>query len=276
MKTWFITGASRGLGLATARAALEAGDQVVATARHPAKISTSLSDYEDRLLTLSLDVTAPCAAQAAVESAIARFGRVDILVNNAGYGQLGAFEETSKEDIEAQFATNVFGVFNVTRAVLPVMRAQKAGHILTVSSTAGLVGMDGVSIYCATKFAVAGWSEALSLELAQFNIHATVVHPGGFRTDFLEASSIKYGEVEIEDYHATSSQRRQRLDAYNQQQPGDPQKFGHAMVELSRAVTPPARFVVGSDSYNVLQEKLESVQRDAQAWKKLSISTDFQ
>ncbi|MBX3573567.1 MAG: SDR family oxidoreductase [Mesorhizobium sp.] len=199
MKTWFITGATRGLGLATARAALAAGDQVSATGRDTNRLRDALGDHP-RLMVLALDVTVDAEINAAVTAATDRFGRVDVLVNNAGYGQLGAFEETSQDAIERQFETNVFGVFRVTRAVLPIMRAHRSGHVITISSMVGLVGVDGGSVYCASKFAVAGWSEALSVELARFGIHATSVHPGYFRTDFLDRSSRRLADLSIDDY----------------------------------------------------------------------------
>ncbi|MCO8310954.1 oxidoreductase [Pseudomonas mandelii] len=275
MRTWFITGASRGLGREIARAALKGGDQVVATARNPEWIKSGLPGFGDRLLALALDVTNQDAIEAAVDKAVKHFGRIDVLINNAGYGQLGAFEELSVSAIEKQFATNLFGVFAVTRAVLPVMRSQRAGHILTVSSTAGIIGFDGASIYCATKFALEGWSESLSLELAQFGIRTTVVEPGGFRTDFLDSSSVAYSDISIPDYAAYSSKRKDALDEYNHNQGGDPVKFGKTITILVATQEPPVRFAVGSDAYGVVSNKANILRAEANRWRGLSITTDI-
>jgi NAD(P)-dependent dehydrogenase (short-subunit alcohol dehydrogenase family) len=275
MKTWFITGATRGLGLETARAALAAGDQVVATGRDVARLGEALGGHGDRLLSLTLDVTDQADVERAVITAAVRFDRIDVLVNNAGYGQLGAFEETSAEAIERQFETNVFGVFRVTRAVLPLMRRQRSGHIITISSMVGLVGVDGGSIYCASKFAVAGWSEALSLELARFGIRATSVHPGYFRTDFLDRSSMRLADLSIDDYRETTERSTRRRDSVNHRQAGDPAAFGRAMVKLADAEEPPVRFAAGSDAVRVMADKGTSLLESAKAWRDLSVSTDF-
>lgn len=275
VKTWFITGASRGLGLEIARAALEAGDQVVATGRKPEQVEAGLAGSGERLLALKLDVTDQGSIEAAVDAASARFGSIDVLVNNAGYGQLGAFEQLSVAAIERQFATNVFGVFAVTRAVLPVMRAQRSGHILTLSSIGGLIGFDGASIYCATKFALEGWSESLSLELAQFGIKATVIEPGFFRTDFLDASSVSYDDIAIPDYADYSAKRKAGLDEINHRQAGDPVKLGKAMVFLVASQDPPVRFAVGSDAYGVVTNRAATNRAEADAWRDLSVSTDI-
>ncbi|SFF66839.1 Short-chain dehydrogenase, partial [Actinacidiphila alni] len=189
-KVWFITGANRGFGYEIARAALDSGDRVVATARRPQEAEAALKEHGERVLALPLDVTDTDSVVAAVAAARERFGRIDVLVNNAGYGQLGYFEEQSPQSVERQFATNVFGVFDVTRAVLPVMRAQRSGHVITISSLSGIIGIAGSPVYGATKFAVTGWSEGLGRELAPFGIHATCVHPGMFRTDFLDPTSV--------------------------------------------------------------------------------------
>jgi len=228
MKTWFITGASRGLGREIARAALASGDQVVATARQADQLATLIEQYKDRALALPLDVTDSASIKAAIGGATQRFGRIDVLVNNAGYGQLGAFETLSEASIERQFATNVFGVFAVTRAVLPVMRTQRSGLIVSITSIAGLVGFDGSSMYCASKFAIEGWSESLNQELSQFGIKTLLIEPGQFRTDFLDGSSVSYGDIAIDDYAAFDAKFRNGLDAVSHKQAGDPAKFGQA------------------------------------------------
>ncbi|MHB9848846.1 oxidoreductase [Streptomyces krungchingensis] len=276
MKAWFITGASRGLGLEVARAALESGDRVVAAARKPEQASAALSGFGDRLLTLKLDVTDHAAVQAGVDQAVERFGRIDILVNNAGYGQLGAFEEISATAMERQFATNVFGTMAVTRAVLPVMREQRSGHVFTVSSIAGLMGFEGASAYTATKFALEGWAETLGLEVAQFGIKVTLVEPGFFRTDFLDPSSASYGDVEVSDYADYSAAQKAGYDAANHNQTGDPVKFGKAVVALAVADEPPVRFAAGPDAYEIVTNRAETLRVNAEKWRDLSVSTDFQ
>lgn len=274
-KTWFITGASRGLGMQVARAALAGGDQVVATARRPEQVHTTLSGSDDRLMTIALDVTDDTSIQLAAQAAFDRYGRIDVLVNNAGFGQLGNFEELSPGAIDRQFRTNVFGVFDVTRAVLPIMRAQRSGHVVTISSTLGIVGADVSSIYCAAKFAVAGWSESLSLELAPFGIKATSVHPGQFRTDFLDPSSVQHGDVPIDDYRQIREARETMLATFSHNQAGDPVKFGQAIVAMVEADEPPARWGAGSEAISVFLQRAEELRTTAETWRELSQSTDI-
>lgn len=274
MKTWLITGASRGFGLEIARAALENGDSVVATARKTDHIRDALPGHDDRLRTIALDVTQPDAVEAVVEEAIAAFGRIDVLVNNAGYGQLGAFEEITREDIQRQFETNVAGVFDVTRTVLPSMRRQRDGHVITISSIAGISGGAGSSIYAATKHAVSGWSEALAEEVAPFGIKVTCVYPGRFRTDFLDRSSVRYGSVSIADYADFSAERMRSLDENNHLQAGDPVKFARAIVELTRNDAPPTWLAAGSEAYRVFVAKADALRRNAEDWKSIASSLD--
>lgn len=275
MKTWLITGASRGLGLETARAALAADDRVVATGRDPKGLPEALRAGPDRLLALPLDVTDGPSIDAAVAAAMKAFGRIDVLVNNAGYGQLGAFEETSSEALARQFETNVFGVFAVTRAVLPIMRAQRSGHVISISSMVGAVGVDGASVYAATKFAVSGWSESLSHELARFGIHATVVYPGYFRTDFLDGSSMKLADIRLDDYAEATAIATERRASRNHRQSGDPAAFGRAMIELVEAEKPPIWFVAGHDSLRAVRQRNAAQAEALEAWETLSVSTDF-
>lgn len=270
-KTWFITGAARGIGAEIVKAALAAGDQVVATGRNLAPIEAA---FGDRVLALALDVTNNAQALEAVEASVKRFGRIDILVNNAGYGQLGAFEENAAEDIERQYATNVFGLMHVTRAVLPVMRQQRAGHIFNLSSIGGVVGYPCGSIYCSTKFAVEGFSESLALEVAQFGIHIIIVEPGFFRTDFLDGSSIKYGDNTISDYATLAAQMREVYDSHNHTQLGDPAKLGAAMVKLASLEKPPLRYAAGSDAVDGIINKMTAMRREIDTWRELSVSTD--
>ncbi len=274
-RIWLITGANRGLGAAIARAALDAGDSVVAGARNPDTIAGALGAASPTLLPVALDVTDADAADAAVSAAVERFGRIDVLVNNAGYGQLGAFEEIGMEAMRRQFETNVFGLMNVTHTVLPAMRRQRSGHIFNISSIGGFRGGDRFSAYAASKFAVEGFSESLSAELAEFGIRMTIVEPGFFRTDFLETNSVQYGSQEIEDYAEASAARRSFYDERSGRQAGNPAKLGEALVKLANDPHPPVRFPVGTDAVGVVEEKLAHVQAEVERWRELSVSTDF-
>jgi NAD(P)-dependent dehydrogenase (short-subunit alcohol dehydrogenase family) len=275
MSSWLITGANRGFGLEIARAALEAGDRVVATARKPESIHAALGRFGNRLAVVPLDVTDNEAISAAVDAALERFGRIDVLVNNAGYGQLGPFELVSPEAIARQFSTNLFGAFALTRAVLPVMRSQRSGHIVNISSISGIKGFDGSSIYCASKFALEGWSESLVGELAPFGIRTTLVEPGRFRTDFLDAGSVSHGNFAIDDYADYAARRKAELDAANHRQAGDPVRLGRAIVGLTRAAHPPVRFAAGREAYDVLLERAGQLEAQAHAWADLSLSLDI-
>ena len=270
MKTWFITGASRGFGALIMEAVLASGDSVVATARDPSNIAV-----HPRLLKLPLDVTNEGQARDAVARAVEEFGRIDVLVNNAGYGLLGAIEEASAVEVERVFATNVFGLLNVTRAVLPYMRKRRSGHIINMSSVGGYASSSGWGVYCATKFAVEGISEALSIELAPLSIHATVVEPGYFRTDFLSAQSLSSTAAIIDDYADTVGKMRGFAAAANHQQPGDPRRLAQAIVQIAGAHQPPKRLALGSDTVARIEEKHRDVERELELWRSLSVSTDF-
>ena len=270
MKTWFITGATRGFGALIMEAVLASGDAVVATARDP----SSIADHP-RLLKLPLDVTNEGQARDAAARGIEKFGRIDVLVNNAGYGLLGAVEEASAIEVEGVFATNVFGLLNVARAVLPYMRSRRSGHIINMSSIGGYASSAGWGVYCATKFAVEGISEALSIELAPLGIHATVVEPGYFRTDFLSAQSLSSTAVRIDDYADTVGKMRTFAAAANHQQPGDPQRLAQAIVQLAAARKPPTRLALGSDTVARIAEKHRDVERELGLWRSVSLSTDF-
>lgn len=275
-KIWFITGSSRGIGYQAAQAALAAGDRVVATGRDLAALQTQFAGVgSERLLPLALDVADHAQVQAAVDAALAHFGRIDVLLNNAGYGQLGLFEEISAAAVQQQFATNVFGLYNVTRAVLPAMRHQRSGRILNISSVGGIRGVAGASLYCATKFAVEGFSEGLADEVAQFGIAVTVVGPGYFRTDFLDARSIRHGDGAIADYAALSQQLREFFDARNHQQAGDPAELGRVLVQLAQMDSPPRRFSAGSDAVAVLRDKIAHLAVELDAFEALSRRTDL-
>ncbi|GAB2728752.1 SDR family NAD(P)-dependent oxidoreductase [Kitasatospora kifunensis] len=270
---WFITGASRGLGLEIARAALAAGDQVVATARDVDSARRALPADQDGLLVLPLEVTDPVAAEAAAARAVERFGRIDVLVNNAGYGVAGAVEETSDEEARSLFDTNVFGLLNVTRAVLPTLRAQRSGHIVNIGSVGGFSQGAGSGIYGASKFAVEGITEALHAELAGLGIAVTVVEPGQFRTDFLDPASLRQAARTIDDYADSAGARRTQFAEVSGHQLGDPAKAGRAVVALTRAEHPPLRLPLGQDSLARIEAKLAQVAQEISDWRELASST---
>ena len=274
MRTWFITGASRGFGALIAEQALRAGDAVIATARKPQDITSRMGDHPN-LLAVRLDVTSEEEAHQAVAEGIKRFGQIDVVVNNAGFGVLGAVEETSAKETERLFATNVFGVLNVTRAVLPHLRRQRSGHIINISSVGGYQSFIGWGVYCSTKFAVEGISEALHQELAPLGIRVTVVEPGFFRTDFLDEQSLIKTALQLSDYDETVGKMRQFAEGANHAQPGDPLKFAEAMLTLVNAPNPPQRLAMGSDTVAIVGEKNRLVEAELLEWKELSISTDF-
>ncbi|WP_316155033.1 SDR family NAD(P)-dependent oxidoreductase [Cupriavidus sp. BIC8F] len=272
-QVWFITGASRGLGRAIAGAALAAGHSVVATTRSGV-FGAQSPEHAKRLLVLPLDVSNPdeAAYRAAVDAAAAKFGRIDVLVNNAGYGLLTLFEETEEAQLRAAFETNVFGLIRVTRAVLPVMRQQRAGHIFCISSLAGYVG--GAAMYSTAKFAVSGFTESLAFELSSFGIKVTNVAPGYFRTDFLDGSSVQAHPTHtIADYDAL----REGLGAFVQQanhnQMGDPAALGRLLVEVAGAELPPVHLPVGADAIGAIEQRQSSLMADLDAWRDKSTAT---
>ena len=274
-RVWFITGASRGLGALIAQAALAGGNAVVAAGRNVDAIAERLGE-SPALLPVALDVTSEAQAKAAVDAAVEKFGRIDVLVNNAGFGLLAAVEESSDADVRRMYDTNVFGLLNVTRAVLPVMRRQRSGHVINMSSVGGYRSAAGFGVYCSTKFAVEGITEALHAELKPLGVHATVVEPGYFRTDFLDASSLVVGKEIIDDYDATSGNVRRLAVTMNHNQPGDPEKLATALVSLVDAPTPPLRLPLGTDTLRAIAEKNAYVAAETETWKALSSSTDFQ
>lgn len=273
-KVWFITGAARGIGALIAKAALADGNAVVATGRNADAIVERLGD-SPLVLALSLDVTDESQAKAAAGAALERFGRIDVLVNNAGFGLLGAVEESSDADVRRMYDTNVFGLLNVTRAVLPSMRARRAGHVINISSIGGYRSAAGFGAYCSTKFAVEGLTEALYDELKPLGIHATVVEPGYFRTDFLDARSLMVAPGAIDDYAQTAGRVRKVAVELNHQQPGDPVKLAAAMVVLANASEPPLRLPLGTDTLQAIAEKNAYVSVETEDWRTLAQSTDF-
>jgi NAD(P)-dependent dehydrogenase (short-subunit alcohol dehydrogenase family) len=271
---WFITGSGRGIGAQIAKSALQAGHKVVATGRNLEQLRAAHQGVPaDKIAFVELDVTNEAQAETAVQAAVKQFGRIDVLVNNAGYGLMGNFEEVASSAVEHQFATNVFGLMHVMRAVLPVMRGQRSGHIFNISSIGGALGFNGASVYCATKYAVEGLSASVEMEVAKFGIKVTIVEPGFFRTDFLDSKSVKYGGKVIEDYAVTGTVR-DAYDAYNHQQPGDPVKLGAALVKLAGMTNPPRQFLAGSDAIAVVTQSLEGRLDEIRGFTELSKSTD--
>jgi NAD(P)-dependent dehydrogenase (short-subunit alcohol dehydrogenase family) len=273
-RTWLVTGAARGIGAEVVKAALEAGDNVVATARDPKKIESAFDGGSGRLLAVELDVTDPGQIDAAVDAAIEQFGGIDVLVNNAGYGLLGMFEESTPEEIRAEFETNVFGLMAVTRAVVPGMRERRKGRVFNISSVAGLRGVSGGSIYAASKFAVEGFSQGIAEELAPFGVYVTSVSPGYVRTDFLDPSSVKFSGKGIGDYARARADLRAFYENRNHNQAGDPARLADAILRLADLEKPPVSFVAGSDGVAWAKGAIESRQAQLEEWRDLSASTD--
>jgi NAD(P)-dependent dehydrogenase (short-subunit alcohol dehydrogenase family) len=268
-KVWFITGAGRGMGVDIAKAALAAGHAVVATARNTDTVGAALGQ-DDNLLAVKLDVTNAAEAMAAVQATVERFGRIDVLVNNAGNFYAGFFEEISPQDFRAQVETTLFGPVNVTRAVLPVMRAQRSGLVVAISSTAGIAGQEFCTAYAAAKFGVEGWIESLTPEVAPFGIRTMLVEPGFFRTELLTPESTKYADSSIEDYAERTKQTVAAWNAMNGQQSGDPAKLADALVQLASQDKPPLRFAAGADAMGAFEQKAKDLLAQADAYRELS------
>jgi NAD(P)-dependent dehydrogenase (short-subunit alcohol dehydrogenase family) len=268
-KVWFINCAGRGMGVDIARAALVAGNAVVATGRNPDAVAEAVGDADD-LLVVKLDVTSRVDAEAAVQAAIERFGRIDVLVNNAGNFYAGFFEEISVEDFRAQIETTLFGPLNVTRAVLPVMRAQRSGLVVAISSTAGIVGQEFCSAYATAKFGVEGWIESLTPEVAPFGIRTMLVEPGFFRTELLTPESTQYAEPSIDDYAERTGQTITAWNAMNGKQGGDPAKLADALLHVASQDQPPLRFPAGADAVATFEQKAKHLLTQADAYRELS------
>ena len=273
-KIWFITGASRGMGVDFAKAALAAGHAVVATGRNRDRLSKALGQSND-LLVVHLDVTSRADAESAVQAAVDRFGRIDVLVNNAASFYAGYFEELTPEQMERQLATSLIGPMNVTRAVLPVMRKQRSGQIISISSSAGLSGFEFCTAYSASKFGLEGWMESLHAEVAPFGITTTTVNPGFFRTELLSDQSTKYAEPSIEDYAERGAKQREFWKAQNGQQSGDPAKLARALITIASQEPPPRRFIAGVDAVATAEQKVADLKAQIDANRDLSTSLDF-
>ena len=274
-QVWFVTGASRGIGASITKAALAAGHRVVATARNPEQAAAELDDHPN-IFVVRLDVTSVEESQTAVALALEHFGRIDVLVNNAGSSFKGYFEEMSPEQVRRQLDTNLIGPMNTTRAVLPVMRNQRSGHIITISSGAGLMGFEYSSVYAASKFGVEGWMSALGREVELFGIHTTVVNPGFFRTGLASPESIVWPDVEVADYSERSAHQRTWWQSQDGEQPGDPEKLAAAIIEIASETPPPRRFIAGRDVIALAERKIEELRADIESHRDLSSSLDFE
>jgi NAD(P)-dependent dehydrogenase (short-subunit alcohol dehydrogenase family) len=267
--TWFITGAGRGMGVEFTKAALAAGHNVVATGRNPETITDAAGEHE-QLLVVKLDITSPQDAQQAVRAAVERFGRIDVLVNNAANFFAGFFEELSPQQVDTQLQTNLVGPMTVSRAVLPVMRTQRSGHIITLSSVAGMLGQEFCSAYAAAKFGLEGWMESLTPEIAPFGVRTTIVEPGFFRTELLQPASTTYAELSIEDYAQRSAETEAAWQGMNGQQAGDPAKLAQALITIADQDEPPLRWVAGADAVAAVEQKANDLLAQVDAYRELS------
>src|SRR3954447_7002483 len=270
-KVWLPTRPRRGMGVALAEAALAAGHAVVATGRNTDTVTKALGEHDD-LLVAGLDVTSPASAEAAVAAAVERFGRIDVLVNNAGNFYAGYFEELTPEQVDAQLAVTLLGPMNVTRALLPQMRKQRSGHIVTITSTAGIVGGETASTYAAAKFGAEGWMEALTPELAPFGIKTTLVEPGFFRTELLEPASTTWAQLKIDDYAEHHAGIRAFWESMNGKQEGDPAKLAAALAQIVDQDEPPVRWVAGADAVAGVEQKARDLLAQVDACRDLSTS----
>jgi NAD(P)-dependent dehydrogenase (short-subunit alcohol dehydrogenase family) len=270
-KVWVITGAGRGMGLHIARAALAAGHQVVATGRNTGKVTRAVG-HSDNLLVVKLDVTSDADAETAAKATIERFGRIDVLVNNAASFYAGYFEELSPRQMDLQLATSLVGPMNVTRAFLPVMRKQGSGKIISISSTAGLVGYEFCTAYSASKFGLDGWMEALQIEVSPFGIQTMIVNPGFFRTELLTKESTRYADLTVEDYSERRAQQEAFWTGANGTQGGDPAKLAQALITLDKEAELPRRFLAGADAITTAEQKIATLQQQIEAYRELSSS----
>ncbi|PGV83901.1 oxidoreductase [Bacillus thuringiensis] len=275
-RTWFITGTSSGFGRSLAEAVIKYGDKVVATARKVSDIESLKALAPDRVLTLTLDVHNEYHAEKAVEEAISAFGSIDVLVNNAGYGLLGSFEDVTDEQIRNQFETNVFGLMNITRAVLPVLRKQKSGHIINMSSAAGVTTFPGFSVYCASKFAVEGLSLGLAQELEPLGIKMTILEPGAFRTNWASVTLEQAPTDDMNEYKETAGGIRSWLTSVNGSQPGDPDRAANIIIGLVNSPNPPLQLVLGEQAVQDVKDRLGTHLKDIEDWSDVSVSSDFE
>ncbi|GAB3909485.1 SDR family NAD(P)-dependent oxidoreductase [Larkinella knui] len=275
-KVWFVTGASKGLGLSLVKQVLHAGYSVAATSRNLDDLRRAVGPANDRFLPLAVDLKTESSVAEAISKTIDQFGKIDVVVNNAGYGLLGSIEELSDEESRENFDINVFGSLNVIRQVMPYLREQKSGHIINISSIAGFTGaFPGFGIYCATKFAVEGFSESLAAEAKPLGINVTVVEPGYFRTDFLTSGSLGVPKKQIDAYKDVRDSQQVHQNQINGNQPGDPEKAVAALIRIASEANPPLHLFLGQDSYDMAYQKINAVQNDLESWKDVTVSTGF-
>jgi NAD(P)-dependent dehydrogenase (short-subunit alcohol dehydrogenase family) len=273
-KVWFITGAGRGMGVDIAKAALAAGYKVVATGRNTDKVAAALGNSAN-LLVVKLDITKPADAESAVQATLDKFGRVDVLVNNAANFYAGFFEELTPQQMERQLSTSLIGPMNVTRAILPVMRKQRSGLIITISSTAGLTGFEFGTAYAASKFGLEGWMQSLQAEVEPFGINTITVNPGFFRTELLTEESTNFAERTIDDYNERRAKQMEFWKGYNGQQSGDPAKLAQALITISGQDKPPLRFMAGADAVETAEKVAATLQQQTAAYRELSSSLSY-
>jgi NAD(P)-dependent dehydrogenase (short-subunit alcohol dehydrogenase family) len=275
-KVWFVTGASKGLGLSLVNQLLNKGFNVAATSRRIDDLHRAVRTDDASFLPLQVDLKSEASVKQAIQATIDHFGRIDVVVNNAGYGMVGSLEELSDQEARENFDVNVFGSLNVIRQAMPYLRQQQSGHILSISSIAGFTGgFPGFGIYCATKFAVEGFSESLAAEAKTFGIKVTLIEPGYFRTDFLTSNSLATPANPIEAYENVRAVQQAHQNEINGNQPGDPEKAVAAMIQIAEEENPPMHLFLGPDAYDMAHEKIKAVQSDLETWKALSMSTGF-
>ncbi|RCR71696.1 oxidoreductase [Larkinella punicea] len=276
-KVWFVTGASKGLGLSLVKQLLKDGYQVAATSRNLDDLRRAVGPTHDRFLPLAVDLKTESSVAEAIQKTVDQFGRIDVVVNNAGYGLLGSIEELSDEESRENFDVNVFGSLNVIRKVLPYLREQKSGHIINISSIGGFTGaFPGFGIYCATKFAVEGFSESLAAEAKPLGINVTVVEPGYFRTDFLTSNSLGVPKNQIDAYQEVRNSQQAHQHQINGNQAGDPEKAVVALIRIASEANPPLHLFLGQDAYDLAYQKINAVQNDLETWKEVTVSTGFE
>jgi NAD(P)-dependent dehydrogenase (short-subunit alcohol dehydrogenase family) len=273
-KVWFVTGASKGLGFELVKKLLSDGFKVAATSRTAESLTDAFGEKSDQFLPMNMNITDNNDVKAALDKTVEHFGKVDVIVNNAGYGQLGTLEELNDAEARANFDVNVFGTLNVIRNAMPYLREQKSGNIFNISSVGGYYGgFPGWGVYCSTKFAVAGFTEALAEEAKDFGIHATVVYPGYFRTDFLTKDSVRTPENSIEAYEVARNSEKAHLDEINGNQPNDPVKAADVLIQISKEENPPVHLLLGVGAPEFLNNKIEAITKDAKNWEDLTLST---
>ncbi|GEJ46431.1 MULTISPECIES: SDR family NAD(P)-dependent oxidoreductase [unclassified Chryseobacterium] len=273
-KVWFVTGASKGLGFELVKKLLSEGFQVAATSRTVESLIATIGETSENFLPLSVNITDNNDIKSAIAKTVEYFGQIDVIVNNAGYGQIGTLEELTDEEARENYAVNVFGTLNVIRNAMPYLREQRSGNIFNISSVGGYSGnFPGWGIYCSTKFAVAGFTEALAEEVKDFGVHATVVYPGYFRTDFLNKDSVKTPANPIQAYEAARTSEQAHLNEINGNQPNDPAKAADVLIQISKEKNPPVHLLLGVGTMEFLNNKIDILKKDAEKWENLTVST---